>query len=420
MTNQKRGRLVILAALVGALIWGFLIQAQAQRTVEISHMWGGGEGDSFNAELDRFEVLHPDIKLIRQQTPAGEYRALLMTQFAAGAPPAVFAHPWPAFMGELARAGQLLALDDVWREKDWDRYYSQSWKEMGSYQDQVYGVWIKSNSKSAFWYTVEEFEKLGLTEPKTWDEFLDIGAKFKEAGKPPLITGAKDGWVLTDWFENTFLKVGGPVLYNQLIRHEISWKHPKVVEAFEVIKDLLDRDYFAPDLLGFGFFESFMKRTRGEAGMQLMGGWINGMTQAEFGWKPGIDFTFFTYPIIDPSFPMAITVGADIVNIAKGAKGIEEAKILVDFLASPEAQAIWVERGGLIAPNKLVTLDFYDVNAKKEALALSNYVVVFDLDDMIPTELSTAFRAELQRFFYNPTLLEDVLDTMEAKAQDIY
>lgn len=420
MANQKRGRLVVLAALVGAFIWVFSIQVQAQRTVEISHMWGGVEGESFNAELDRFEALHPDIKLIRQQTPSEEFRALLMTKFAAGDPPAVFAHPWPAFMGELAGAGQLLALDDVWREKGWDRYYSESWKEMGSYEDHVYGVWIKAASKSCFWYTIKEFDKLGLKEPKNWDEFLDLGAKFKDAGKPPLITGAKDAWPLTDWFENTFLKVAGPELYNKLIRHEISWKHPKVVEAFEVIKDLLDQDYFAPNPLGYGFYESFMKRTRGEAGMQLMGGWINGMTQAEFGWKPGVDFTFFTYPIIDPSFPMAITVGADMVSIARDAKGVEEAKILVDFLASPEAQVIWVKRGGLIAPNKLVTLDFYDANAKKEALALANYVVVFDLDDMIPTELSTVFRAELQRFFDNPTLLEDILNTIEVKAEDLY
>jgi len=42
--------------------------------------------------------------------------------------------------------------------------------------------------------------------------------------------GGADGWTLTDWFENVYLRTAGPEKYDQLTAHEIPWTDQSVVE----------------------------------------------------------------------------------------------------------------------------------------------------------------------------------------------
>ena len=405
--------LVILSLLLAGTV-------QGKQELTITHFWGGTEKELFDKVLDRFEELYPEVKLVRLAIPSEQYRATIGAQVAAGTPPDVFLSAWPAQLNELAAAEKLLPLDELWEEYDWGKYYTNAWKDLSVYEGHTYAVFFLANQRSIVWYTVSQFSELGLKEPRTWDEFLEICDKFKAAGISPIITGGKDGWPLTDWFENLILRVGGPDIFMKLARHEIPWTHPKVVETLQVWKDLLDKGYFAPNLLGYGWWEAFLKRVKGEAGMQLMGGWVNACTKAEFGWTPGVDFTYFVFPVIDPDIPPNwIEISGNSFSIFKDAKNIEDAKIFLDFIISPEAGKVWAETGRT-TPNKLVPFYVYDANAKKEAMELATYNVVFVLDDIIPTELSTEFRVQLQRFIADPTKIQDVLTAIEAKAKELY
>ena len=396
--------------------------SQGKRQLTVAHFWGGTEKALFDKILARFEELHPDIKVVELATSASTaaYRSWITTQFAAGTPPDVFLSAWPSQIKELAEAGVLLPLDDLWKKYGWGKYYTPIWKDLYTFGGHPYGVVFIASGWSMIWYTISQFKELGLAPPRTWEEFLRVCDKFKAAGIPPIITGGKDAWPLEGWFENILLRVGGPNLYMKLARHEIPWTHPKVVETLQIWKGLIDKGYFAPNSLGYGWWDAFLKRTKGEAGMQLMGGWTNASTKAEFGWTPGIDFTYFVFPIIEPDISSNwIAVTENTFSIAKGAKNTKDAEAFLNFIVSPEAGAMWAEIGR-VSPSRLVPLYLYDANARKEAEDFIVNGIVPSIDNVIPSELLTEYRAQLQKFMSDPTKLYDVLGALEAKAEEIY
>lgn len=413
---MRKGLLVLSCGLV---LVSLLSLAQP-RELTVAHFWGGTERELFQRILTRFQELHPDIRLVELAIPSEQYRATIGAMVAAGDPPDVFLSAWPSQLRELAAADQLLPLDEAWETQGWGQYYTDAWKNLGTFHGHVYAAYFLADQRSVLWYTISQFQKLRLAPPRTYDEFLNLCAALKEAGIPPIITGGRDGWPLTDWFENLLLRVGGPDTYMQLARHEIPWTDPKVVKALEVWKELLDQGYFAPDILAYGWWDAFLKRTRGDAALQLMGGWINGCTKAEFGWIPGVDFSYFVMPIVDPSIPTNwIVISGNSFSVFREARNVDDALTFVDFAISPEAGRLWAEIGRTV-PNRQVPLYMYDANARKIALELATQNVVFDLDDIIPTELSTEFRVQLQKFVSNPDALISVLDAIEAKAREVY
>ena len=67
--------------------------------------------------------------------------------------------------------------------------------------------------------------------------------------------------------------------------------------------------------------------------------------------KPGDDFNFFPFPDIDPQYAGAVEVAGDLFGMFRDTP---QARALMKYLATPEAQAIWVKRGGALSPNKAV------------------------------------------------------------------
>lgn len=388
--------------------------------VSIAYAWGGVEAESFNLMLDKFEEEYPGIKIERMEIPGGEFRDFISAKIAAGIPPDVVIHVLPGWLEEMVGIGEVLPLDDLWDDWVAKGWYTEGWRNMITVNDHQYGAWIKASGRGLMWYTTAEFRELGVEEPKTWSEFTDLLERLKEEGKQPLLIGGKDGWPCKDWFETVLLRTQGPEVHAKLVRHEIAWNDPAVRETLEVIKDWIEKGYFQEEKLAYGFYEAFLKRTRGEAVLQHSGGWINGMTQAEFPMMlPGVDFTFFPMPAKE-DIPFVESSSLDYMVILKNAKNIEEAKTVVSFLTGPDAQVIWAERGGYIAPNAKVLLTVYDLNSRKEAGLMKAADIILFNTGLIPTEMEYALTSELQRFWDNPALLDEVLNALESEAQRIY
>lgn len=51
------------------------------------------------------------------------------------------------------------------------------------------------------YYRKDIFDKLGLSEPKTWDEFLAVNAKLKANDIAPIAIGTKYLWTAAGWFD---------------------------------------------------------------------------------------------------------------------------------------------------------------------------------------------------------------------------
>ena len=61
-----------------------------------------------------------------------------------------------------------------------DSNYAPVWRELGSVDGKLYGVWFKAANKSTVWYRTDLFDAAGVKEPpETWEEFLDAPGRCR-------------------------------------------------------------------------------------------------------------------------------------------------------------------------------------------------------------------------------------------------
>jgi alpha-glucoside transport system substrate-binding protein len=134
---------------------------------------------------------------------------------------------------------------------------------------------------------------------------------------------------------------------------------------------------------------------------------------------PGTDFNFFPFPTINPQYMGALTGGADVVVAFNNNSSVKQ---FVQYLATPDAQVIWVKRGGFTSPNKQVDLSAYpDPVAKASAQALAAAPIFrFGADDLMPTAVENAYWKATLSYIQDQSQLDSILSMMESTAQSAY
>ncbi len=244
-------------------------------------------------------------------------------------------------------------------------------------------------------------------------------------GFSPIAVGGADGWTLSDWFENVYVRTAGKDLYDQLTNHEIPWTHESVKEALDVMGQILgNADFIAngPEgALQMGFVDSVVAAlgTEPSAVMVYEGDFVAGVASGEAGTEAGVDFDFFPFPSIDGS-PGAVVGGGD---VAVALTDNPAAQQLLEFLATADGVSSWAATGGFLSPNSDLPLDVYpDAVTRKSAEILVNAeIFVFDMSDLIGAPLGATTGAGiwggLQNWLADPSNVDAVLEQIEAEAQ---
>lgn len=380
--------------------------------LSIVHTWTGSEQEAFEAVLAGFEEANPEVTLERVQIPFGELNAQLTQQFAAGSAPDVTV-ALPGLIRLFAAQGFLMPLDDLWEGWVADGSYTESLRDIASADGTPYGVWFKGNVNALIWYTPE---RLPGEVPATWDEFTTLLDDIQAAGEEPFAVGGADLWPLTQWWDPFLARVAGADAFNGLIDGSVTWDDPAVVEAFEVFGQFI-ADYFPPDALDRGFVEATCARVDGVAQLQNQGAFVNLVARGECDESlvPGDDYTFFLMPKYDESAPEVQFISGDLFAVNAETDNPDAARALVEYLGSAEAQTIWAERGGFVAPNTNVSVDVYpDVNDQAAAELWPSdpsVAAVYDLDDFIGGEIQTVLRESLQQFVRDQDV-DAIVETM--------
>jgi alpha-glucoside transport system substrate-binding protein len=129
---------------------------------------------------------------------------------------------------------------------------------------------------------------------------------------------------------------------------------------------------------------------------------------------PGEDYSFFTFPEIDPQYGKPVVGGGDLAAVFNDTPEVRE---LMKFLASKEANEVWAsaEKGAVISPNTQVSLDIYAPLTRLEAEGvLGAAILVFDGSDLAdPAVGGDAMFTGLQDFIDNPDDIDGVLGFIE-------
>ena len=382
------------------------------RTVEVIATWSGAEQDNFRAVLDEFERrTHATV----QYTSGGTDIAVLIgSRLAGGEPPHIAFLPQPGVVDEFARRGVLVPLRgaaaDAVRQN-----YSQTWQDLGTVGGRLYGLYFKVANKSVIWYRTDAFEEAGVAPPATWDGLLAVSNTLTEAGITPMATAGADGWVLTDWFENAYLRIAGPERYDALARHEIPWTDPSVVETLELLASYWRTPKYVHGGARGSTQVTFTQAVaevfgaRPTTAMLAEGDFVAAEIHALDEMTVGEDARFFPWPSINGSPPAVVAAGDQAVAF----RDAPETHALMTFLASPEAAQIMASRGGYLSPNRNLDPAYYpdDTTRALAAAVVDAPLLRFDLSDLTPQAFGGGSSAHMW------VLLQNFLDRAMTPAE---
>lgn len=393
--------------------------------LQVAAIWTGPEQKNFQKVLDEFEK-RTGAEVTFQPT-GDNVSTFLGSKIEGGQPPDVAFLPQVGVLHQFADKGWLKQFGSEASEQ-LQKNFSQGWQDLGAYNDKQYGVYYKAANKSLIWYNTTAFENAGVSEPKTWDEFLDTARTISDSGVQPVSIGGADGWTLTDWFENIYLSQAGPDKYDQLAKHDIPWTDPSVKDALTTLGQLFgDKNLIAGGPSGAlqTEFPASVSQTFADtpkAAMVYEGDFVAVEIGASTKAKVGQDAKVFPFPAVGDKSP--VVSGGD---VAVALKDSECAQALLTFLASTDAAAISAGSGGFVSPNKSLDLAAYPDEVSRDiakALVAAGDGFRFDMSDQAPAAFGGTKGAgewkRLQDFLSRPSDVAGAQAKLEADAAKAY
>lgn len=209
------------------------------QSVEVAAVWTGPEQERFQSVLDAFaEQTGANVTFT---STGDDIAAVLGPRIQGGDPPDVAVLPQPGLLRDYANQEALQPIDDIVGD-EMEANFAPVWQELGSVDGTLYGVYFKAANKSTVWYNMNVFNDAGVQPPADWDGFLQAGQQIADFGIAPFSIGGGDGWTLTDWFENIYIRTAGADMYDQLSTHEIPWTDQSVKDALAVFAEIVGNE----------------------------------------------------------------------------------------------------------------------------------------------------------------------------------
>ncbi|MGW3289718.1 ABC transporter substrate-binding protein [Streptomyces sp. NPDC001002] len=278
---------------------------------------------------------------------AETFRTQLPTYLTSANPPDVYTWYPGSVADAYAKKNLLLDLDEVW----------SSSPDLKKYSKALNTLCTASSGKKVFvpntyywwgmFYRKSNFAKWGVSEPKSWDDFLDLCDKLKSKGVNPIGLGAGGNtpWVASAWFDYLDIRINGAQYHRELLAGKHRFDDPEVRKVFDRWQEVLP--FFDPNGTAVAFQDATTSLLNGRSGMMLIGTFF-----ADAAPKDALDdIDFFRFPVIDSKIPLAEEAPVDgyFASARTGRK--DQVTDLMKYLATAEAQEIYIKgSSGTVLP----------------------------------------------------------------------
>lgn len=409
---------------------------QTGGTVHVLGTWAGSEQDSFMAMVKPFED-RTGIKVSYEGTR--DLNAVLTTRTQAGNPPELAGLPGPGQMAEFAKSGKLVALDNILDTSAMKDQYATDLLKLGQVDSsgkigsgKQYSIFIKTALKGLVWYDPKNFQAKGYQVPTSWSQLNSLSQQIASGGTTPwcigLESGSASGWPGSDWVKEIVLSQAGPSVYDKWWQGQQKWTSAEVKQAWQT---------WGNQILGanaanvYGGKQYMVSTNFGDAGQPLFqsppkcymhnqGSFITDFfTKYSTAPKPNDDFKFFGLPDISSQNAGARVIAGDIFGMFKDTP---QSRQLIKYLTTPEAQSIWVKRGGAISPNKKVALSDYpdDLSRSIGQIMVQTTSPKFDAGDLMPTAMQSEYWKAVLAFVNDQSQLDSILANLDKVQADAY
>ncbi|WP_168207643.1 ABC transporter substrate-binding protein [Microlunatus elymi] len=334
------------------------------KSFTILGQWTGGEQKAFQAVIDAFDK---KTGASGKYTPAagGDEATVLGTKVAGGNPPDVAILSLPGAIAQYASSGKLQPATAAMQSATNDNF-SKEWATLGSYKGKLYGVPVDASNKSTIWYNAKLFSNAGLkSAPATWNDLIKDGHTLSDSGVAvPISVGGGDGWTLTDWFENVYLRTAGLSMYDKLTKHEIKWTDPSVTKALDTLKQIWGSKALIGDpaqavKVPFTASVDNVFKANPKSALVYEASFVaTTITSDKLPAKVGTDAKVAPFPSVDGSKPVVEAAGDFAVGFTKN----EAASQFMAYLGSAEAAKLLVGTAGsgFISANKNLQVPDYN------------------------------------------------------------
>jgi glucose/mannose transport system substrate-binding protein len=291
-------KLLIGTALASGL--AFAAHAEDVKEVQMLHWWtSGGEAAALNVlkqDLAKEGYAWKDVPV----AGGGGDPAMvaLKAMVAAGNPPTA-----SQMLGytalDYAAAGKMGDITAIAVKEGWDKVVPAALQKFTVYDGKWVAVPVNVHSVNWLWINKAVMDKIGGTEPKTFDDLIALLDKAKAAGVIPLALGGQN-WQEATMFDSVVLSTGGPEFYKKAFNDldDESLKSDTMKKSFDNLAKLVT--YVDPNFSGRDWNLATAMVIKGDALVQVMGDWAKGEFHAA-NKTPGTDFLCYRFPGTDGS-----------------------------------------------------------------------------------------------------------------------
>jgi len=305
----------------------------------------------------RFEAKHPGNTVTITFYEKQNMFPTLRAGFTAGSGfPDIFYYE--ADVPEFIPAGWLADMSTGIRWENFEPSAKAFWTRPGPGGKMAPWALAIESASDELYYNKKIFRQLGITAPAdgvfTQDQFKDVVGKCVKAGYAAFASGTSDREYTALYIPSELLlgKMGGDEV-KKLVRGELSWKDPRVVEVFRYYKELVDMGAYSKAMTSMTLAESHRYfHTDQKACMFPVSSWYTGRSfvPPEKGGQPkDFELGMLNYPMMkDGKGANQKYIGYQ-GSLAVAAKGpnLALAMQVANTFADPEIGNLWTGKTGI-------------------------------------------------------------------------
>jgi alpha-glucoside transport system substrate-binding protein len=378
--------------------------------------WSGAEEQAFLAMVRPFEQ---ETGITVDYTGTRDLNGLLWEGVAKGRPPDVAGLPGPGQMAEFARHGSLKDLATTIDVSQYKADTVPAFIDLGTVDGKLVGVFIKATLKGLIWYNPNVYT---LEAPATWDD-LERSADLARRGEAKtwcmsLGSDATTGWPATDWIEDIVLRQSGPAVYDDWVGGRLPWSSPEIRAAFEFFGEVVADAYGGPaGFIGTDFEDggNGLFTDPPQCLFHHQATFMTSFFESRAAARRG-EYDFFPFPALDERYANSITGAGDLFGMFNDTP---QSRALMAYLVKPDAQSIWVGRGGALSVNTRVDSYPDELSRRAAQILTGSERFRFDASDLMPEAMNAAFLQAVDDFVRDPTQLDLILETLDEVQRNV-
>jgi len=319
---------------------------------------GQPQEDIRQGAVDAFNKKNSDTQIQTTTFQNDAYKTKIKTALGAGQGPTIIWGWGGGGLKSWVDAGQVEDLSSWFDDNSdvKDKLFASSFGP-ATIDGKIYAMPAETVQPIVLYTNKKLFEQVGVSEPQTWGDIMDLVPKFNAAGIAPFSLAGQSRWTNMMWLEFAFDRVGGSEVFDAVFNGEANaWSNPAAIQGLTMVQDLVKANGFIKG------FESIVADQNADqallytdkAAMMLHGSWTYASMKTDGGdFVTGGNLGWMNFPPVDGGTgDPSDTVGNPGQYLSINAKASKEEKDLAKkffkegILQDDEVQQ-WIDTGGV-------------------------------------------------------------------------